>query len=189
VQHFFASAPAGSAWPAGLRAACTGPGTAGALRAAGVPASCVVQPPPDAASFDSEALWTLLAGEAWAGRRVLVVRGEEGRNWLADTLRAQGAEVDFVVAYRRHLPVPDAAGQALLAEALAAPAQHLWVFSSSEAVGHLHTLAPQADWSQAHALASHPRIAHAAQGLGFGEVRLLAAPTPEAVAEAAQARR
>ncbi|KPF55965.1 uroporphyrinogen-III synthase [beta proteobacterium AAP51] len=187
VQHFFAHAPAGSAWPTGLRAACTGPGTASALRTAGVPASGVVQPAEEAASFDSEALWALLAGEPWAGRRVLVVRGEQGRNWLADTLRAAGAEVGFVVAYRRHCPVPDAAGQALLAAARADPAAHLWVFSSSEAVGHLRSLAPQADWSQALALASHPRIAQAAQGLGFGQVQLVAVPTPAAVAEAARA--
>jgi uroporphyrinogen-III synthase len=187
VQHFFALAPAGLRWPPGLRAACTGPGTAAALRAAGVPAAQVVQPPDDAASFDSETLWALLAHEDWAGRRVRVVRGEEGRDWLAETLRGRGATVEFVAAYRRHAPVLDSAGAALLAQALAAPAAHLWVFSSSEAVGHLATLAPQARWNAARALASHPRIAQAAQDLGFGQVRLLPAPTPAAVAAAAQA--
>ena len=185
VVHFFARAPAGAAWPAGPRAGCTGPGTAAALRAAGVPAVAVVEPPPGA-SLDSESLWALLAHEDWAGRRVLVVRGEDGRDWLADTLRARGATVDFVAAYRRGASVLDAAAQALLRRALAAPAAHLWLFSSSEGVSHLRTLAPAADWSRSVALASHPRIAQTARELGFGQVALTA-PSPAAVAAAAAA--
>ncbi|MDP2005087.1 MAG: uroporphyrinogen-III synthase [Rubrivivax sp.] len=180
VAHFFAQAPAGLAWPSGLRAGCTGPGTSAALRAGGVPAAQIVEPRADT-SFDSESLWALLSHEDWAGRRVLVLRGEEGRDWLADTLRARGATVDFVAAYRRCAPRPDAAGQALLARALAAPAAHLWLFSSSEGLAHLRTLAPGADWSRSGALASHPRIAQTAQALGFGRVALTA-PTPAAVA-------
>ena len=182
AHHFFALAPAGTRWPAGVRAACTGPGTAAALVAAGVPAGQVLQPPADSANFDSEALWALLDGEHWAGRQVLVVRGEEGRDWLAETLRERGAQVDFVAAYRRLAPQPDAEGVALLKRAQAEPAVHLWVFSSSEAVGHLRVLAPAADWREARALASHPRIAHVAREVGFGQVLLLPAPTPAAVA-------
>ena len=181
VLHFFAQAPAGATWPAGPRAGCTGPGTAAALLAAGVPAAQVVAPAPDAPSFDSEALWLLLAPEDWAGRRALVVRGEDGRDWLADQLRVRGAELAFVAAYRRCAPQPDAAGRTLLARALAAPADHLWLFSSSEAVAQLRTLAPAADWSHSAALASHPRIAQTARELGFGDVRLTA-PAPAAVA-------
>jgi uroporphyrinogen-III synthase len=183
VAHFFAQAPTGLAWPPDLRAGCTGPGTSAALRAAGVPADGIVEPPPEA-SFDSESLWALLAQEHWAGRHALVVRGEEGRDWLADTLRARGATVDFVAAYRRCAPVPDAAAQALLSRALALPAAYLWLFSSSEGVAHLRTLAPGADWSRSGALASHPRIAQTARELGFGRVGLTA-PSPAAVAAAA----
>ena len=187
AQHFFALAPAGAHWPAGLRAACTGPGTAAALVDAGVPAGQVLQPPADAASFDSETLWAMLDGENWVGREVLVVRGEEGRDWLAETLRERGAQVAFVAAYRRLAPRPEAEGWALLARAQAEPAAHLWVFSSSQAVGHLRVLAPTADWREARALASHPRIAQAARELGFRQVLLLPAPTPAAVAQLAAA--
>ena len=187
VQHFFALAPAGATWPAGLRAACTGPGTAAALTEAGVPPGKVVQPPADAASFDSETLWALLKGEDWAGRQVLVVRGEEGRDWLAEALRERGAGVEFVAAYRRHAPQPGADGAALLARAQAAPAAHLWVFSSSQAVSHLRALAPAANWQQARALSSHGRIAQAALEIGFRQVLLLPAPTPAAVATLAAA--
>lgn len=189
VQHFFAAgasvASAGAAtWPHTVRAGATGPGTAAALRVAGVPASALVEPAADAPRFDSESLWAQVAHEDWAGRRALVVRGEDGRDWLADTLRERGATVDFVAAYRRLSPQPDAAGHTLLAQALADPASHLWLFSSSEAVAHLESLMPGADWSRSQALATHPRIAAAARATGFARVQLTA-PTTEAVALAA----
>ncbi len=189
VQHFFAAArpvaadAAADPWPPGVRAAATGPGTAAALRAAGVPDGARVEPAADASRFDSEALWAQVAHEDWAGRQVLVVRGEDGRDWLADTLRERGASVDFVAAYRRLAPQPDAAGRALLAQAAADPAAHLWLFSSSEAVGHLQALAPATDWSRSLALATHPRIAAAARAAGFGRVALTS-PTTEAAAQA-----
>jgi uroporphyrinogen-III synthase len=188
VAHFFAQRPAGAAWPDEVLAGSTGPGTSAALLEAGVPAGNIVEPAADAPSFDSEALWARLAHRDWAGRRVLVVRGEHGRDWLADTLRGHGAVLDFVSAYRRGPPALGADGQAVLAAALAAPAGHLWHFSSSEAVGHLAALAsavqPAATWQRSLALASHPRIAEAARALGFGQVELVAVQ-PEAVAAAA----
>jgi uroporphyrinogen-III synthase len=184
VAHFFAAAD--GQWPAGVRAGSTGPGTSAALREAGVPEALLVEPAADAAQFDSEALWARLSHEDWCGRHALVVRGEEGRDWLADTLRSRGAEVAFVAAYRRQAPQPGPDGQALLAQALAAPAAHLWLFSSSEAVGHLRTLAAAADWRSSRAVASHPRIAQAARDAGFGQVQL-AAPSPAAVAALALA--
>ena len=181
VQHFVAARAAGQAWPDGVRAGSVGPGTTTALRQAGVPAELIDEPAADARSFDSEALWARLAGRDWQGRHTLIVRGEEGRDWLADTLRGRGAQVGFVAAYRRCAPVPDAAGRGLLADALAAPAHHLWLFSSSEAVGHLRRLAPDATWVASGALASHPRIAAAARAAGFGQVAQVGA-TPQAVA-------
>jgi uroporphyrinogen-III synthase len=114
-----------------------------------------------------------VAARGWAGRRVLVVRGEDGRDWLADRLRAEGADVAHVAAYRRAPPQPGTDGQALLDAARAVPARHAFVFGSSEAVAHLRTLCPQADWAAAVAFAGHPRIAEAARAAGFGVVRVL----------------
>ncbi|MCU0773361.1 MAG: uroporphyrinogen-III synthase, partial [Ideonella sp.] len=104
VRAFWAGAPAGASWPAGVLAAAPGPGTAAALRAAGVPPACLVQPRADAPQFDSEHLWPELAQHDWAGRQVLVVRGEAGRDWLAERWRAAGARVEHVEAYRRRSP-------------------------------------------------------------------------------------
>lgn len=181
VLHFFAARPADAAWPAATLAGSPGPGTSNALRDAGVPAPLIAEPAADAPRFDSEALWARIEHLPWQGRHVLVVRGEDGRDWLAATLRERGATVGFVAAYRRQAPTADAAGRALLAAALAGPSQHLWVFSSSEAVGHLQALAPAADWSRSLAIASHPRIAEAARAAGFGGVDLVR-PEPAAVA-------
>jgi len=161
----------GMPWPAAVWAGATGPGTSGALRACGVPEACIVEPDGREGAFDSEALWKRLAPRrAWQGAQVLVVRGEGGRDWLAQALREQGAEVHFVEAYRRLPPQPDAAEAALLQQALAAPAQHVWWLSSSEAVAHLVALVPQADWHAACAIASHARIAERARAAGFGRV-------------------
>jgi uroporphyrinogen-III synthase len=156
------------------------------LRDAGIEPAALVEPAADAPAFDSEALWAQLESHDWVGRRVFVVRGEEGRDWLAQTLRERGAEVGFVAAYRRLPPVVDAAGRELIEAALAAPGAHLWLFSSSEAVAQLQALAPAADWSAARAVASHPRIAATVRAAGFGDVRLLP-PRPDAVAAAVRA--
>lgn len=169
VEHFFAARPAGAEWPAGLRAGSPGPGTRLALQTAGVTA--IDEPVPGQA--DSEGLWSAVAGRAWAGRRVCVVRGEDGRDWLADQLRAAGAQVTFVAAYRRAAPRLDDAAGRLLAAAVAAPSAHAFAFGSSEAVARLRQLCPGADWSASWALAGHPRIAQAAREAGFGRVQVL----------------
>ena len=142
VQHFFAAAPAGSGWPVGVLARVH-QATSAALRAAGVPAAALVEPAADAPAYDSEALWAQVSGPGLGWARVLVVRGEDGRDWLARTLRARGAAVDFVAAYRRRPPLCGAAETALLQDALAAPAAHLWLFSSSEAVANLRPWRPR----------------------------------------------
>jgi uroporphyrinogen-III synthase len=182
VAHFFAARPANAPWPAATRAGSTGPGTTAALRAAGVPHASIDAP--EGPRFDADALWAQrLQSRDWAGRRVLIVRGESGRDWLAERLGAAGARVQAVAAYRRHPPRPDAAGRARLAAALAQPRRTLWLFSSAEAVRNLGALAPGADWSRARALATHPRIEQAARTLGFGEVRPATAEADGLIAE------
>ena len=166
VQQFFAQRGSAQGWPAGVRAGSTGAGTSRALHAAGVPSAQLVEPPADAPQFDSEALWGLLCSEAWSGRRVIVVRGDGGREWLADTLRAQGAQVDTVAAYTRRAPSCTPRLDALIAR----PSAHLWLFSSSEAIANLEALAPGTDWSVTRAIATHPRIVERAMAAGFGSV-------------------
>jgi len=180
AERFFAHRPGRPMWPDDVLAAAVGPGTAQILRACGVPAAAVVEPAADAAQFDSEALWLRLQRHDWSGAQVLIVRGDGGRAWLADTLARHGAQVQFVSAYRRMPPRFDDAQHRLLEAAIAAPSQHLWFFSSSEAVDHLAAACPDAAWQGAWALATHPRIAQRARQQGFGAVHSCR-PTLDAV--------
>lgn len=184
VEHFFALRPAGAQWPAAVLAGSPGPGTSRSLRDLGVPSAQTVAPADDAAQFDSESLWLQLARQDWQGARVLIVRGDGGRDWLADTLRGRGAQVDHVAAYRREAPVFDAAQRALLAAALREPASHLWYFSSSEAIDHLerHSAGLSPRWAEARALATHPRIAERARQLGIKRVTECRPPLEAVVA-------
>lgn len=171
AECFFGARPTAARWPADTLAAAVGPGTSRVLRELGVDAARIVEPAADAAQFDSEALWEQLRAFDWTAQQVLIVRGDGGREWLAETLRAHGADVRAVCAYRRGVPRLDEAQRAIVAAALREPRRHLWFFSSSEAIANLEAIAAAAaDWSRARALATHPRIAESAQRLGFREV-------------------
>jgi len=56
------------------------------------------------APYNSETLLEAAALQQVAGKRVLILRGQEGRNLLGDELMARGAEVDYCEVYRRELP-------------------------------------------------------------------------------------
>jgi len=72
-----------------------GPGTARALEAAHV-----IPLVPTKARDGATLARALLAGRELSGKRVLVPRAEDGRDELVEILRAGGAEVDAVIAYR-----------------------------------------------------------------------------------------
>jgi uroporphyrinogen-III synthase len=183
VDHFFesrAAAPS-TALP---RCWATGPGTTRALLAAGVPASAIDAPPEDAAQFDSEALWARVRPQVRPGARVLILRGgdaagrETGRDWLARNVEAAGGVVETRVVYRRLPPAFDAADTQLALQGAAGAAA--WLFSSSEAIGNLCRALPDTPWHAARAVATHARIAQAAEAAGFGAVHT-SAPTVAAL--------
>lgn len=184
AEHFFAcNASAAALFAAsdgtGIRAWATGPGTAAALRQAGVAPEQIDAPPAHSVQFDSEALWQRVGMQVRAGDRVLIVRGAEGvgepesaggsgRDWLAQQIASVGGQAEFVVAYQRRAPVFSAAESELAQRA--ASDGSLWLFSSSQALRHLRRCLPGQSWHKARALATHPRIAAVAKELGFGVV-------------------
>ncbi|TSE23964.1 Uroporphyrinogen-III synthase [Tepidimonas sediminis] len=158
--------------PAPLRCWAPGQGTAGALRTWGVPPERLDAVPADAPRVEAEALWPQVAAQVRPGWRLLVVRGlssdgGQGRDGLLRHVQAAGGRVETLLAYRRAVPAWDAAQQAAARQAAAGG---VWLFSSGEAVANLAALASGADWAQAVALATHPRIAAAARAAGFGRV-------------------
>lgn len=115
-------------WPAGLKVAAVGPATAAALREHGF--AEVIVP---SERYDSEGVIALdeFRETAVRGRRVIIFRGDGGRELLADTLRERGAQVELVSCYRRRRAAPDAAA---LVAAFRAGRLDALVFSSSEGV-------------------------------------------------------
>ncbi len=150
-----------------------GPGTAKALREAGVPPERIDQPDAAAEQFDSEALWQAVAPQVQPGHRLLIVRGQSadgqtGRDWLSARCQAAGGQIETCIAYRRQPPVWDAATRGRVATWAMEGA--VWLLSSSEAVAHLDALCPGQSWGRARALVTHPRIEMSARRMGFGEI-------------------
>jgi uroporphyrinogen III methyltransferase/synthase len=195
-------------WPSSVPVGAVGPGSVAALARHGIaaPAYEIVCPAgADGGSaaaaanddagvrFDSESLWVALEAKFGAtgfqGRRVLIVRGDGGREWLADRLREAGAQVEAVAAYRRVVPEPSAQAWSRIRELLAS-APHAWLVTSSEGVRNLSELArahlsegERAALAHVPLVAPHPRIAETARGLGFDRITA-SGPGDERVAAA-----
>lgn len=195
VEHFFIEKPLSAlvfiAQAAiKTRAWATGPGTVNALLVAGVPASVVDAPSPQAGQFDSEALWQVVGDSVQPGQRVLIVRGSDGpdtatsagagRDWFANRLLQAGVLVDLVTAYQRGLPSFGPVEQQQAAQA--ATDGSVWLFSSSQAIANLVSLVPLQGWGAARAVATHPRIAAVARQAGFGVVCESRPTLPDVVA-------
>jgi uroporphyrinogen-III synthase len=148
-----------------LNAVAVGHATATALRAAGV---CNILAPEHGA--DSEHLLMLPEFADPSGRRVLIFRGEGGRELIADTLRALGAEVIYVECYRRICPITDPAPLRLALAELRI--QAITAFSGETLDNLLLLIGPELV-KQALSLplfVPHPRIAQRARDRSFTRV-------------------
>lgn len=167
VEQGWALLPNHAAWPAHVRAAAVGTGTARALHAKGV--AEVLLP---AGRFDSEGLLELPALQRMTGRRVLIVRGVGGRELLAETLRARGAAVDYAECYER---TPPATPVDVLLAAWNDRVLHAVTITSSEGLRHLHALLPEAGRRHLEAtplFVTHERMRATASALGLHDIVL-----------------
>jgi uroporphyrinogen-III synthase len=153
------------AWPAGLRVAALGKSSERELARHGI--RDVISPP---LRFDSEALLELPELTDIEGRRVIIFRGDGGREVLGDTLKARGATIEYVTCYRRTRPQLDPAPLLKLWEVGQLDAVTL---TSSEGLRNFHEMIGrlgQAWLKKTPAFVPHVRIAEQARILGLGKV-------------------
>jgi uroporphyrinogen-III synthase len=117
---------------------------------------------------DSEALLELpQLQEAICGYdpKVLIMRGEDGRELLAERLRERGVAVDYLPLYRRHLPYYPAFA---LPQRVEAERLNGLVVSSGQGFQHLRELAGDAwpDLAQLPLFVPSPRVAELAREAG-----------------------
>lgn len=170
-------------WPAGCTPAAVGTATAQVLQASGLLGAdtAVLHPPADAPAHDSEALWKLLSSRPLP-RRALLVRGTQGRDWLADRLAEAGVAVTRYAVYQR---VPAAWPGDAVATLRGWAAQGLratWLLTSGEGIAAtadaVRAAGLQAWWRGCRFVVTHPRLAdavRAAAAVPFGNAAVPAA--------------
>jgi uroporphyrinogen-III synthase len=173
-------------WPAGTAIAAVGasslelvrrslPGAGRARFIAPVQGEATARDAETGATSGSEALWPLLCTLQPPPRRVLIVRAETGREWLAQRLRQSGAEVEYASVYRRVEHQPDSGARAALQDWFDRGLEPACLLTSSEAIGALdRQLAERTElryWlHQGLALYTHERIGKALCEAGYRRV-------------------
>jgi len=166
VHHAMTRILAKRTLPARLNYAAIGPGGVRALQGFGI--ANVIAPSGDSERHDSEALLATAFLSEVRGKRVVIFRGDGGRELLGDTLAARGAAVACVTCYRRGKPTFDPAP--LLARLARGDVAAVIVTSSEglrnfcERLGDMRTLA------RTLMVVPHPRIAAVARELGMMRV-------------------
>lgn len=152
----------GQTWP-NIEYFAVGEASAEALREAGLTGTFPVDP-------RSEGLLALPGLQAVAGKRVVILRGNGGRELIADTLRERGADVTCLSVYHRHYPHQD--GELLCRQWQQAGLDSLLV-TSGELLDALLTATPveYREWLLRLPLfVPSPRIAEQAAQAGFLDI-------------------
>jgi uroporphyrinogen-III synthase len=157
-------------WPAGVKIATVGASSARALENCGLTVDLV-----PGHEFNSEALLALAALQDMRGRRVVIFRGNGGRDVLRDVLTERGATVDYVEVYRRACPEID---PDTIAQIWQPGAVDIVTVTSNESLQNLHDMAGprgQLLLRELPLVVVSPRQAVLAAALGFAHKPLLAA--------------
>ncbi len=120
-------------WPARVKVATVGASSAQALARYGLTVDLV-----PVHQFNSEALLALDELQDMSGRRVVIFRGNGGRDVLRDVLVERGANVEYVEVYRRACPVIDPGA---IAHYWQPGAVDLITITSNESLQNLHVMA------------------------------------------------
>lgn len=136
-----------------------------------------------AAGSSSETLLALPALQAVEGQRFLIMRGNGGRETLAETLRSRGAQVDYLELYRRQ---PAQSDPAVLQHFLAETGVRVVSVTSGESLDHLLdqavVIAP--GLQQCPLVVVSGRLAEHARERGFNNVYIAAGASDDALVSA-----
>ncbi|MDD1615336.1 MAG: hypothetical protein CG439_407 [Methylococcaceae bacterium NSP1-2] len=158
--------------------AAIGKATANALERAGVVVDLTPEPP-----YNSEALLAMPELQHVQGQRVLIVRGEGGREELANTLQSRGADVHYLNVYKRIMPRMNNAEIILLLE------QNQLDVITATSGEVLQNLLIMLDATRHQQLFNLPlvvvsdRIKQMATELGFKRIAVASSPSDEAILE------
>jgi uroporphyrinogen-III synthase len=161
VRYGMAAIRASGDVPASLKIATVGQGSAKALRELGI-----VQVIAPTERFDSESLLALPELQNVTGKRVMIFRGDSGRELLGDTLKARDATVEYATCYLRRKVDLDSS-------ALLNVLPHALTVTSSEALLHLWAMLEEQGRARLAAVplfVPHARIAEAARQQGWQQV-------------------
>ncbi len=151
--------------PASLQIAAIGKGSAKVLAQYGV--KDVITPQQQ---FDSEALLALPQMQVFADKRVVIFRGDGGRELLGDVLSQRGAQIEYAECYRRQKPEVD---NGKLLYLWARNELHAITVTSSEALHNLYDLVGKLgqQWlKKTPVFVPHERIYEAAREMGLQQV-------------------
>lgn len=165
VNHSLTALRALRPWPARLRVATIGKSSERELARFGM--TDVIAP---VERFDSEALLALPELQDMSGKRVVIFRGNGGRELLGDTLMERGATLEYVSCYRRGIPRLDATP---LLQAWARHELDAITMTSSEGLRNLFAMVGEAgrSWLQQTPLfVPHARIVEEARKLGMQHI-------------------
>jgi len=165
------------AWPERPGLALVGPGSLKALQQTGLRVPAARLSFPTEAPFDAGAMLSAGPLASPSGYRVLVVRGDGGRDDWIDSLRIRGAQVEVLSLYERQATAPEPEACARFGTWVADSVPVYCVLTQSSAAAALAALPEAAplhrDASPVIALAIHARIAEAATVAGFHRVQLI----------------
>jgi len=165
-------------WPEHITLATIGSGTARVIRAAWGAETPVLYPEGETFESGSEHLFELLKARGFPAR-VLIVRGQVGREWLREQLLAHGTDVEVLPAYQRAPLELSTSELDKLQSSISGPAPIVYL-TSSDAVGVLlhavKTVPGALEWLQkGFVLTIHPRPKAQLEEVGFRNVALVSA--------------
>ncbi len=164
--------------------AAVGKATAAALQSAGLTVDLLPEN-----DFNSEGLLATAEMNRVAGKKCLIIRGQGGRETLAQALKERGAQVEYMEVYSREKPLSD---DLIVCDRLRQGKLHGIIVTSGEALNNLLALINRSAHKSLYAvplIVISQRIKLLAEQLGFKEISVTEGPGDVAIIDMARIMR